>query len=458
MAEVIAPTRIAPAVQHPLRNPSFIGFILTQFLGAFNDNLFKQLVLLLAIPVVAAGADAGSGVDLQGVATIVFGLPFVLFGGVAGYLADRFSKRRVIVLSKVAEIFVMAAGLFAFLAAPQIGFIGLWIVLFLMGTQSTFFGPGKYGILPEMLEPQQLPRANGIVMMTTFIAIIFGTALAGPLKDWLNPDQAPQLVAARALWTASLVCITVAIIGTWVSLWIHPVPVADPGLRFSSQYWVVPKPMRQLLRSDRALVGALVASCVFWLIAGLTIQAVNSLCKVQLRLSDTATSLLVTLISIGIAVGGLIAGQLSRSWGDSAVLRIGMWGVVFGCGLLSITLPGAGLLVGQAGLPLVLIFLGGAAAFFSIPIQVFLQARPPMELKGQMIAVMNQANFLAIVLSGVVYMVLDQMVTAFALPRSAIFGAMALLFLPVALFYRLDATETPAVSGASGDAQMGESC
>lgn len=458
MAEVLAPKRTVSADQHPLRNPSFIGFILTQFLGAFNDNLFKQLVLLLAIPVATAGATAGGGVDLQGVATIVFGLPFVLFGGVAGYLADRFSKRRVIVLSKAAEIFVMAAGLFAFVAAPQIGFIGLWIVLFLMGTQSTFFGPGKYGILPEMLDPQQLPRANGIVMMTTFIAIIFGTALAGPLKDWLNPEQASQLEAAHALWTASLVCIAVAIVGTWVSLWIRPVPTAAPGLRFSSQYWVVPKPMRQLLRSDRALVGALVASCVFWLIAGLTIQAVNSLCKVQLLLSDTATSLLVTLISIGIAVGGLIAGQLSRSWGDSVVLRIGMWGVVVGCGLLSITLPGAGLLVGKAGLPLVLIFLGGAAAFFSIPIQVFLQARPPVELKGQMIAVMNQANFLAIVLSGVVYMVLDQLVTAFALPRSAIFGAMALLFFPVALFYRLDTTQAPAVSGTSGDAQMGESC
>lgn len=458
MDEATDPTQTAPVDSHPLRNPSFIGFVLTQFLGAFNDNLFKQLVLLLAIPVITATTDAnaGGGVDLQGIATIVFGLPFVLFGGVAGYLSDRYSKRRVIVLSKVAEILVMAAGLFAFLAAPQIGFTGLWIVLFLMGAQSTFFGPGKYGILPEMLKPQQLPRANGIVMMTTFIAIIFGTALAGPLKDWLNPDQAEQMEAARSLWTASLVCISVAIVGTWVSLWIHPVAVASPGLRFSSQYWVVPKPMRQLLRADRPLVGALVASCVFWLIAGLTIQAVNSLCKVQLQLSDTVTSLLVTLISIGIAVGGLIAGQLSRAGGDGAVLRIGMWGVVVGCGLLSITLPGTGLLVGKVGLPLVLIFLGAAAAFFSIPIQVFLQARPPTELKGQMIAVMNQANFLAIVISGVVYMVLDQVVSVLALPRSAIFGAMAILFLPVALFYRLSETAAP-VDGSNGDAQIGDS-
>ncbi len=121
---------------HPLTNPSFIGFITTQLLGAFNDNLFKQLLLLLATPAVVEGAAKGS--DLQGIATIVFGIPFVIFGGVAGYVADRYAKHRVIVFCKAAEIVVMAAGLLAFLAAPWIGFYGLWVVLFLMGLHSTF--------------------------------------------------------------------------------------------------------------------------------------------------------------------------------------------------------------------------------------------------------------------------------------------------------------------------------
>ena len=243
-------------VPHPLSNPSFVGYISTQFLGAFNDNLFKQLMLLLAIPAVggaaveaAAAEQAAQGTDLQGIATIVFGIPFVLFGGVAGYLADRFSKRRVIVLSKVAEIVVMCLGLIAFLLAPQIGFWGLWVVMFLMGTQSAFFGPGKYGILPEMMQPKQLARANGIVMMTTFIAIIFGTALAGPLKDMLNTGEMNQLLAARRLWVASVVCIGIAIMGTLVSLLIHRVRAAEPNLQFSGEYIAVPKPMRRLLRS-----------------------------------------------------------------------------------------------------------------------------------------------------------------------------------------------------------------
>jgi MFS family permease len=438
-----------PAVAHPLSNPSFVGYVSTQFLGAFNDNLFKQLMLLLAIPTAVAGemaaaGEAAGGSDVQGIATVVFGLPFVIFGGVAGYLADRYSKRRVIVFSKAAEILVMVLGLFAFLAAPAIGFSGLWVVMFLMGTQSAFFGPAKYGILPEMMKPNQLARANGIVLMTTFIAIIFGTALAGPLKDLAGNGQLDQMAAASQLWFASIVCIVIAIIGTVVSLLIRPVSVAAPGLSFNTEYLVVPKPMRGLLRRDTPLLLALGASCVFWMIAGLTVQAVNSLCKVQLQLTDTATSLMVALISIGIAVGGVSAGWLSRSGnGDSGprLIRCGMWGVVVVCGILSITMPDGQLMVGKWGLPLLLIALGGAAAFFSIPIQVFLQARPPAELKGRMIAVMNQANFFAIVMSGVLYMALDRFVITMDWPRSTLFAAMALLFLPVAFFYRLEPTE-----------------
>ena len=437
------------AAAHPLSNPSFVGYVSTQFLGAFNDNLFKQLMLLLAIPTAVVGdmaaAPEGGGSDLQGIATIVFGIPFVIFGGVAGYLADRFSKRRVIVYSKAAEIVVMTLGLFAFLAAPSIGFSGLWVVMFLMGTQSAFFGPAKYGILPEMMQPNQLARANGIVLMTTFIAIIFGTALAGPLMDLAETDQIDQLAAAPKLWFASVICILIAIIGTVVSLLIRPVPVAEPGLSFSSEYLFVPKPMRGLLRRDMPLLLALGASCAFWMIAGLTIQAVNSLCKVQLALSDTATSLMVALISIGIAVGAVAAGWLSRSGsGDSSVrvIRWGMWGVVIACGIISITLPGGELMIGIWGLPIFLIVLGAAAAFFSIPIQVFLQSRPPAELKGRMIAVMNQANFFAIVMSGVLYMALDRLIITMDWPRSTLFAAMALLFLPVAIFYRLEPTDS----------------
>ncbi|EMI41194.1 MFS transporter [Rhodopirellula sp. SWK7] len=459
-----------------LSHPAFVGFLATQFFGAFNDNLFKQLLLLLAIPtaVVAGASEAGmldpaataqtvaeasatagetaadaeaGGADLQGIATIVFGLPFVVFGGLAGYLADRLSKRTIIVSSKVAEIAIMALGMLAFLATPSIGFAGLWIVLFLMGLQSTFFGPGKYGTLPEMLPRNQLGRANGLVLMTTFIAIIIGTAVAGPLKDAIVPPDMPRMQAASGLWIGSLVCVGIAIIGTVTSLAIIRLPAAEPNLKLKTENLAIPKEMRSLLRRDKPLMLALLASCVFWLIAGLTIQSVNSLSKVQLAQTDTWTSILVALISVGIAIGGAIAGGLSRKISDNFVIQIGMWGTVAFCALLSISLPGAadepgqGHLLGFYGCIPALICLGGSAAFFAIPIQVFLQDRPPQELKGRMIAVMNQANFFAIVLSGLVYSILDRIITAVDAPRSYLFAAMALLFLPVAIFFKLDSSE-----------------
>lgn len=432
-----------------LSERAFVGFLATQFFGAFNDNLFKQLLLLLAIPTAvavampgaagdAAAAAPAQGGDMQGVATIVFGIPFVIFGGLAGYFADRLSKRTIIVASKWAEVLVMGLGLVAFLATPVIGFIGLWIVLFLMGLQSTFFGPGKYGILPEMLPREQLGRANGLVLMTTFIAIIIGTAAAGPLKDSIMPADVPPMQAAGGLWIGSLVCIGIALVGVVTAHLIVKLPAAEPGLKLRTENLWVPREIRQLLARDRSLLLALLASCVFWLIAGLTIQAVNSLGKTQLELSDTKTSLMVSLISVGIAAGGAAAGSLSRRMSDGVIIRIGMVGVVAFCLLISITLPGGRHLLGFAGGIPVLMMLGASAAFFAIPIQVFLQARPPEALKGRMIAVMNQANFFAIVLSGVVYILLDLLINATGLPRSALFAAMGLMFLPVAILYRLD--------------------
>jgi acyl-[acyl-carrier-protein]-phospholipid O-acyltransferase/long-chain-fatty-acid--[acyl-carrier-protein] ligase len=148
-------------------------------LGAFNDNFYKQLMLLLAIPVVPGTLDQ------QQVATIVFALPFVLFSGIAGHLSDKYSKNRVIVLAKAAEIGIMGLGLIGFLMYGATGYRGLLAVLFLMGIHSAFFGPSKYGILPELFRNKDLPRANGIVLMTTFLAIIFGTVSAGFLGDLL---------------------------------------------------------------------------------------------------------------------------------------------------------------------------------------------------------------------------------------------------------------------------------
>ncbi len=426
------PVANAPATPL-LRDRSFLGMMATQFLGAFNDNLFKQLMLLLAIPV---GAAAAVEKDRQAVATIVFAIPFILFSGYAGFLSDRFSKRRIIVLAKVAEIVVMMLGLIAFLQFQLGGTLGLLLVLFLMGMQSAFFGPGKYGILPEMLPKKHLPRANGMILMTTFLAIIFGTAVAGFLGESFIDDTAIPELRAVGLWRGSILCVGIAITGTLTSLVIRRLPAAKPNLKLHRDSLVVPADTRRLLAQDRALLMALFASCVFWLVSGIAIQAVNSLGVTQLREGRFRTSVMTAVIGLGIALGAVIAGRLSRGKIDFRIARFGLWGLFLFLALLSVSRAGGVHLLGFYGSLVALTLLGMSAGFFAIPVQVFIQERPPKEQKGRMIAAMNFFNFIAILLSGVLYYVFDRTVEWQGWPRSMIFAMMAGIVLPLAILYQ----------------------
>lgn len=432
--------RLPPAEQSDAHLPglyqdgAFWGMTATQLFGAFNDNLFKQLMLLLAVPV---GAAAVSQDDQQWLATVVFSLPFVLFSGYAGFLSDRFSKRTIILLAKMGELVVMTLGVLAFANYSRTGYTGLLVVLGLMGTQSAFFGPSKYGILPEMLRCSDLPRANGLILMTTFLAIIFGTASAGVLGQWLVDESAPLADSAGGLARGSAFCIGIAVVGIVTALWIRRVPPARPDLRFRMSALTMTPETRAVLRNDLPLLAAILASCTFWLVSGIAIQSINSLGLVQLELGKQWTSLLTAMIGVGIAVGAVTAGRMCRGRADPRVVRLGVWGIVAFLLILSISLPGGQHLLGFWGSLVVLMLVGVSAGLFAIPVQVYIQARPPAGQKGRMIAVMNQANFIAITLSGVIYLAMDRWAVAMDWPRSTLFVMIAGLFLPVALFYRL---------------------
>ncbi len=329
----------------------------------------------------------------------------------------------------------MLLGMAAFLCFGWFGFSGLLVVLFLMGTQSAFFGPGKYGILPEMLRDDDLPRANGLILMTTFLAIIFGAASAGFFSDLAAAGDAPVEMAAQRMWIASAVCIGIAVVGTATSLLVRKVPPAMPGLPFRWSALTIPDETRDMLRRDHPLMGALAASSVFWLVAGVANLAVNSLGKNQLMLSDLKTSLMVASIGIGIAVGAVLAGRISRGRADFHVMRIGGWGLVVSLLVLSLPGPNHGHLLGFNGSVAALIILGIFAGMYAIPLQVFMQSRPPENLKGRMIAVMNQANFTAILLSAAVYWLFDRLVVALDWNRAPIFALTALIMLPAVLWY-----------------------
>src|SRR3954470_16641746 len=190
-----------------LKHRGLQPFLWTQFLGAFNDNLFKIVVSMMAVHLVTAGR---AGRELS-IVSAVFILPFLLFSGYAGQLADIHSKRTVLIVSKSLEIVAATLGLAAF----YFGHLQItYVVLFLIALQATFFSPAKYGILPEMLPDRDLSRANGILEMSTFVAIVLGTAIGGYLFE-----------AWRAhLWLIGVLVAVVAVSGTLISFRIPSVP------------------------------------------------------------------------------------------------------------------------------------------------------------------------------------------------------------------------------------------
>jgi acyl-[acyl-carrier-protein]-phospholipid O-acyltransferase/long-chain-fatty-acid--[acyl-carrier-protein] ligase len=406
------------------RDTSFWGMTATQFFGAFNDGLFKQLVLLLATP---TAAQLAAGVpDRQGQAQFIFAVAFLMFSGFAGYVSDRYSKRRVVICAKLAEIVIVCLGFLGFWWYNVVGLNGLLVVLFLMGVHSAFFGPAKYGILPELIRPVDLPRANGLFLMLTFLALIISNALASVLLGSAN----------QRLWEGSLVCLVVAVFGALTALAIRPIPPAQPNLKHSLASWGVPKEIRQLIRRDHQLLWAIVVVAVFWMVGGLVLTAANALGKTQFGLLGWRLGVLTASIGVGIAAGCILSGYLSRGRVNLKVVVTGTVGTVITLLLMSIPGGPQKQLLGYYGSIPVLMLVGLFSGMFIVPVQVALQSRPSREEKGRMIATMNQCSWIGIILGAVLWEAWQKVLDATGWPPSSMFAVSAVLMLPVALFYR----------------------
>lgn len=435
--------------QPALRDRSFWGLTVGQFLGAFNDNLFKQLVLLLCVDVAVRSKTEPN--QVQSYAQATFALPWVLFSGLAGFLADRTSKRTGIVWYKASEIAIALAGVVALRSG---GIIPVFVVLFLLSLHSTFFGPCKYGFLPELFPKRDLPLINGIFQMTTFVAIILGQASAGFGKE--------RLEASGELWLLSLACVGIATVGCVCVTVIRPTSIARPGLPFRWSNLGFSVDVYRVLKADRFLLTVLLLTSVFWFLGGVVNLLVNVFGKVELQLSDGRTSLLLSCLSIGIAIGCILAGSLSRQRIRFGIVRAGALGIALGCVSVllinyyarTVTLPGRvtesfGDLLWTRSMPeflarLTMIELGAAAGLFIVPLQVVLQSRPPDDIKGRMIGSMNLINWIGILLSAVfvkfagrlISVINENWATDSPLPSVAMLGLLALLTLPIAMFFR----------------------
>ncbi len=359
----------------------------TQFFGALNDNLFKmfeQMFLMALFP--------GAKERLLSLATVLFALPFLFFTAYAGFLADRFNKRRVTVALKYAELGVMALAAPAFLVGrPE----PLFALLFLMSLQSTLFSPTKYGIVPELVGEADLPRANSLLTSASFLAIIAGSALAPLVASGaaaLFPER-PNL--AYALVQA--LCVAVAGAGVLTSVRIRPLapanPAARPDLLFFRQLWRTSR----WVRKDRPLFYGLLGSMLFTTVAAFL--QINLPCYGidRLGLNERTGSFLFFFAAVGIAAGALLAGRLSRRNIEFGVMPLGALSVVvsvFALGLFPKGMPAAvsGFFIFAAGF---------GAGLFVVPLDTFLQLRLPEDRRGEGLALNSFLSWLGVLLSGV---------------------------------------------------------
>jgi len=360
-----------------LKNRGFFCFFCTQFLGAFNDNFYKIIVTLVALDVPLAAGGGKQYIPLIGG---LFILPFLFFSGYAGYLADVHSKRSVLVSVKIFEIFAMTIGLLAFFADRMEPMLA---VVFLMGLHSTFFSPAKYGILPEMLPEEDLSRGNGLLEMSTFIAIILGTSLGGAIYEaWKD----------RLAWIG-LVLIAVATMGTLTSLGITRVPASGAAKKFGinpvAELW---EGIRSLY-ADQRLWLTVMGISYFWFLGAFLQMVLPLLGKEILHLGETRIVLLWTFAAIGIGAGSLAAGRLS---GDKIELGLVPLGSI-GMGLFSVLL-----FFSDSSFSLsagVLVLLGFSGGLFAVPLNALLQQRSARHQKGRLIAANNVFNTLGMLLA-----------------------------------------------------------
>ena len=363
-----------------------LPLFVTQFLGAFNDNVFKQALLILFAFGGLVAADGNSGIYVN-IAQGLFVLPFVLFSAAAGTLADKLEKSRLIRLVKLAEIGVAALAGIAVYTGNIVALLG---VLFLFGVQSTFFGPLKYAVLPQHLEPTELVGGNGMLQVGTLIAILVGTGVGGVIG--LVETPLPLLVCM----------LTVAGAGYLASRAIPKAPSTHRGaVRFNPLGETVA--LIRIARERKAVFQSILGISWFWLLGSVTLAQIPTLVPNHLAGGPGVLTLILIGFTIAIGVGALLCEAMSGRRVEIGLVPIGAAGVsLFGidlhfaiAGIEGVGERDALAFLGGAGTPRVLLDLGMMGVFsglFAVPLQANIQARAPLDRRARVIAANNVLN------------------------------------------------------------------
>lgn len=378
----------------------FLPYFITQALGAFNDNLYKNTLLLF---IALFAVDAQQSGFLTNIAAGLFILPFFLFSAIGGQIADKYEKSKLIRIIKLSEIAIMAIGALA-LAWEQTNL--MLVVLFLMGTQSAFFGPVKFSLLPQHLERSELVGGNGLIEMGTFLAILGGTMLAGVLFEF-----------EEALIIIAVAVVAFAFLGYLASRSIPNAPANNAELVVNYNPFTCIKQTVTQIKNERALFLSILAISWFWFLGAGYLTQFPAFAINNLGGNTQLVTLLLVVFSFGVGLGSILCERLSGHTIELGIIPIGSIGMsIFG---IDIYFAAQSLHVVEnmsamdfishaknyrllADLLLLAIFSG----IYVVPLNALIQTRGDDKCRAQIIAANNVFNALFMVISAVVAIVL----------------------------------------------------
>ncbi len=381
---------------HLLQTRRFLPLFATQFLGALNDNFLKNALVFLILYRIAEAAELGGHI-LVTVAAGMLILPFFLFSATAGQLADKFEKSRLIRLIKLAEILIMGLAVAAFLSGePYL----MLVVLFLMGTQSTFFGPLKYSILPDHLHENELIGGNALIEAGTFLAILIGTILGGVI-----------ILTENGILLVSTSILVLAACGWLSSFFIPRADPPSPDLKINPNVFAATWNMVRAATSRREIRLTILGISWFWLVGVTFLAQIPNFTQIVIGANEHVATLFLIAFSLGIGLGSLLCYKLLDGEITAKFVPFGALGMTLFA--LDLFFASSGLVPAPGEIKGIAAFLSEPMAWrvladltaisvcggvFIVPLYAILQARSEAAERSRTVAANNILNALFMVI------------------------------------------------------------